>query len=136
MFHAEWLESLNKTKVVGITWMFCPGHADVCGNEEADRLAVSALVGGQLLHVKRDVIRTLWDKAWRESEDTENVYVDRMRLMRVARGSERYLSLQGKAWRIFNQIITGTIHVDTLRWRLRRGMELVWVCPECNNVHS
>ena len=29
-------------------------------------------------------IRALWDKAWRESEDTENVYVDRMRLMRVA----------------------------------------------------
>jgi hypothetical protein len=29
------------------------------------------------------VIVCLWDKAWRESEDTENVYVDRMRLMQV-----------------------------------------------------
>jgi hypothetical protein len=39
----------------------------------------------QHLHDKRDVIGALWDKAWRESEDTENVYyyVDRMRLMRV-----------------------------------------------------
>jgi hypothetical protein len=35
--------------------------------DEADRLAVSAPVGGQLLHDKRDVVRALWDKAWRES---------------------------------------------------------------------
>jgi hypothetical protein len=26
-------------------------------------------------------LMALWDKAWRESEDTENVYVDSMRLM-------------------------------------------------------
>jgi hypothetical protein len=35
----------------------------------------------------RDIIGALWDKAWRESEDTENVYVDRRRLMQVTRGS-------------------------------------------------
>jgi hypothetical protein len=98
-----------------------PGHAGVRGNEEADRLAVSTPVGGLLLQDKRDVFRTLWDKAWRESEDTENVYVDRMKLMRVARGFGRHSCLQGKARRIFNQITTGTIRVDTLRWRLRRG---------------
>jgi hypothetical protein len=68
--------------VVGITWIYCPGHAGVCGNEEVDRLAVLELVGGQLLHDKREAIRALWDKVWRESKDTENVYVDRMRLMR------------------------------------------------------
>jgi hypothetical protein len=35
----------------------------------------------QLLHDRRDVIMALWDMAWRELEDTENMYVDRMRLM-------------------------------------------------------
>jgi hypothetical protein len=35
--------------------------------------------------------------------------------MRVARGSGRYSPLQGKARRIFIQITTGTISVDTLR---------------------
>jgi hypothetical protein len=75
------LESLNKTRVVGITWNYCPGHAGVRGNEEADRLAVSVPVGGQLLHDKGDVIRALCDKTWSESEDTENVYVERMRLI-------------------------------------------------------
>jgi hypothetical protein len=78
-----------------------------------------------MLVVKEDVIKALWDKAWRESEDTENVYFDRMRLMRVARGSGRHSSLQGTAREIFNQITTGTISVDTLCWRLRRGTEHV-----------
>jgi hypothetical protein len=73
-------------------------------------------VGGQLLHDRRDVIKALWDKAWKELEDSEIVYVDRMRLMQVARGSGRHSSLQGKAWKIFNQITTGTISVDTLCW--------------------
>jgi hypothetical protein len=76
---------------------------------KASGVIVSAPVLGQLLHDKRDFIRALCDKAWRESEDTENVYVDRMRLMRVAMGSGRHSSLQGKAMKIFNQITTGSI---------------------------
>ena len=64
------------------------------------------------------------------------MYVDRMRLMRDARGSGRHSFMQGKARRIFNQVTTGTISVDTLRWRLGRGTEHVWVCPECNDVDS
>jgi hypothetical protein len=74
------------------------------GNKETDRLAVSAPVVSQLLHDKRDVVRALWDKAWRESEDTENIYVDRNRLMQVEKGHGRHSSLQRKALRIFNQI--------------------------------
>jgi hypothetical protein len=34
MFRVEWLESFNKTKVVGITWIYCPGHAGVCGGNK------------------------------------------------------------------------------------------------------
>jgi hypothetical protein len=51
----------------------------------------------------------------------------------VARGSGRHSYLQGKARKIFNQI---TISDDTLHWQLKRGMEHVWVCPECNEVGS
>jgi hypothetical protein len=76
------------------------------------------------------------DKVWRETEDTQNVYVDRRKLMQVAWGSGRHLSLQGKGWKILNQITTGTISVDTLRCRLRRGTEHIWVCPKCKNVDS
>jgi hypothetical protein len=45
-----------------------PGPPGVRGNEEANRLAVSAL-----LYNRRDYIRALWDRARRESGDIENV---------------------------------------------------------------
>jgi hypothetical protein len=64
--------------------LYCPGQAGVGGNEEADRLAVSAPVGGQPLYDRKYVFKALWDKAWRVSEDKVNVYVDRMRIMWVA----------------------------------------------------
>jgi hypothetical protein len=41
----------SPTEVVGITWICCPRHAGVLENEEADRLAVSVPVGGQLQQV-------------------------------------------------------------------------------------
>jgi hypothetical protein len=56
----------------------------------------------QLLHDRRDVIRALWDKAWRELEDTENVNVDRMRLMQVARDSGRHHLSKGKLGKYLN----------------------------------
>jgi hypothetical protein len=59
-----------------------------------------------------------------------------MRLMQVFRGSGRHSSLQGKAWKKFNQITTGTISVDVLRWQLKRVTENIWVCPKVNEVDS
>jgi ribonuclease HI len=34
--------------MVGIKWIYCPGHAGVCGNEETDRLAVLLVILAQL----------------------------------------------------------------------------------------
>jgi hypothetical protein len=110
--------------------------AGVCGNEEADRLAVSVPVGGQLLHDRRDVIGLCEIRHGGSRKTQKNVYVDRMRLMQVARNFGRHSSLQGKARKIFNQITTGTFSVDTLHWRRRKGTEHIWVCPECNDVDS
>jgi hypothetical protein len=44
----------------------------------------------------------------------ENVYVDRMKLLGMARGCGRYLTLRGKSRRILNQLATGTISMRTL----------------------
>jgi hypothetical protein len=78
---------IEKTRVVGITWIYCPEHDGVRGNKEADRLTLLAPIGDQRLHDMKE---------WRKSEKTENVYVDMMSLVRVARGSGRHLSLQEK----------------------------------------
>jgi hypothetical protein len=70
------------------------GRGEIRGNEET----VAAPVGGQLILDKRDVNRA-WHGGSRKTQ----------RLMRVAKGSGRHSSLQGKARRIFNQITTRTI---------------------------
>ena len=46
MFRAEWLTSVRKSRVENIVWNFSPGHAGMLGNEQADRLAGSAQLGG------------------------------------------------------------------------------------------
>jgi hypothetical protein len=41
----------------------------------------------------------------------------------------------GKSW-CLTQLDIRPVKVNTLRWRLKRGTEHVWVCPECNEVDS
>jgi ribonuclease HI len=40
----QWLESLQRSTICRVTFLFVPGHAGVEGNEKADRLAGSATV--------------------------------------------------------------------------------------------
>jgi hypothetical protein len=65
----EFLHNICKITFL-ITWSYCPGLAGVHGNKEADRLAVSAPVAGQIPHDRRDVIKTLWVKHG-ESQKTQ-----------------------------------------------------------------
>jgi len=80
--------------------IFCPGHAGVLGNEQANKLAVSAFVKRKLQYDKKHVIKALWDKVWSRSDQVENFYVG------IIRGSSRYSALRGKARRFFNQCAT------------------------------
>jgi len=81
-------------------------------------LAVSALVKGNLKNDKKDVIKALWDKVWSRSDQVENLYVDRMKLLGIMRGSSSYSALREKTRRFFNQCATGTISMMTLDWLL------------------
>jgi len=56
-------------------WVFCPGHADVYGNEQVDKLAGLAPVGGQLLYDRNEVIKTLWYKVWHEELGVRSCYL-------------------------------------------------------------
>jgi hypothetical protein len=90
----------------------------VCGNEEADRLAGSAPVKGKLQDDKNDVIKTLWDTVWSDSDKMENVYVGRMKLFVMARDFARHSLLTGKSGGLSKKCITGLISMRTLRWLL------------------
>ena len=116
---AEWLASLRRSRVASITWIFSPGHAGVLGNEQADRLAGSAKLGGVLMHDKADVVAALWEHVYTSEEQMDHHGLARMRQRGVTRGSGRRSTPRGKARLTYNQIATGTIGVGTLRWLLR-----------------
>jgi len=69
MFQIERLESLNKSQVMGITWVFCLGHAGLHGNEQVDKFIWLVPVAGQLLFYRNDVIGAVWDKMYSESDE-------------------------------------------------------------------
>ena len=44
--HADWMQHINDSLIRKITWIFCPGHAGVVGNEHVDKLAGEAAISG------------------------------------------------------------------------------------------
>jgi len=100
----EWLESIHRSQVSKVTGILCLGHAGVIDNEQADKLVVSALVKGKLQCDKKDVIKALWDKVWSRSDQVGNLYVDRMKLLGIMRGSGRYSALRGKTRRFLQPV--------------------------------
>jgi len=52
-------KSIHRSQVNKVTWIFCPGHAGVLGNKQADKLAGLALVKEKLHYNKKDVTKTV-----------------------------------------------------------------------------
>ena len=52
-----------------ITWLYCPGHAGVRGNEVADKLAGQAESGGNIRLDKAKVLHLLADRLRNEEEE-------------------------------------------------------------------
>ena len=131
----EWLEAMTRSQIRAATWIYCPGHAGVRGNEVADGLAGQATVGAQITVDKSDLLKQL-QRALREEEtDCREYYgIERMKESGVLLGEGRTSRLYGKARRIHNQTTTGTVIIYTLRAILMRGTEHLWVCPECCDV--
>ena len=48
MMYSDWIELIKSSELQTITWLFCPGHSGVQGNERADELAGTAVVGDQM----------------------------------------------------------------------------------------
>ena len=53
------MSSIDVSNLQRLTWIYCPGHAGVYGNERADRLASTASIVGELKMDKGDVLRPL-----------------------------------------------------------------------------
>ena len=110
-----------------LIWMYCPGHAGVKGNDRADRMADKATIASGLLLGRSEVLRSLRDYLWAQSQGHHTV--DRLEERGVERGSARRSSLKGRERAIVNQTNIGTVSEVTLGTLLRDGVERMWAFP-------
>ena len=128
----QWIDSLSRSKVRVITFIFVPSHAGVYGNEKADRLAGSAAVVAGKPMDRADIINAI-----REIGRTEDFHgcasasLSRLREMGVKIGTARFETFSGHIRSRINQHRTGTISRSTLMSILMGGSEHLWTCPEC-----
>ena len=126
--HSEWAHALRKISLGKITWMYCPGHAGVKGNERADRLAGSATMTTGLTLGRSEVLRQLRN-ILRAKSPPQHHSIDRLTERGIERGSGRWSTLGGRDKAIFNQTHIGTVSRVTLGKLLRDGAERVWAFP-------
>merc|ERR1712121_308086 len=128
MIRSEWLDALQRIRLKEITWMYCPGHVGVKGNERADRLAGTATIQGGLLLGKSEVLRQL-RKVLQTKDQPQHHSVDRLQERGVQKGSGRWLTLGGWDRAITNQTSVLSISRTTLRKLLKNGAERIWAFP-------
>ena len=86
----QWIDSLSRSKVRVITFIFVPSHAGVYGNERADRLAGSAaVVAGQRMD-RADIINAIREMGRAEDfHDCASESLSRLREMGIKIGAAR-----------------------------------------------
>ena len=136
--HADWYPLINSSSIRRITWIYCPGHAGVIGNETADRLAGNAQVapGAQIL-LDKNAVENMVETSLsvvRDSRPSVSHTLHCVREKGYARGQSGRESWRGDARRKNNQLLFETISVNTLRWTLARRAEQMWACPSCNDA--
>ena len=135
--YVDWARSIQKSKLKKITWVFCPGHAGVSGNERADRLAGDAAVRGRMTIDPKTVLAFVRDSLQTERDDEENSTT--MWILRnkdVLRGAALDSDLRGRERRLANQMTMETVSLWTLKWTLQRRDEQIWTCAHCDDSSS
>ena len=134
--YADWVTPLQSSRLEKLTWLFCPGHSGVRGNERADWLAGLAKPDGATLTLDPPaVLRAVL--AHTQGEDIpESHTMNILSEKKVQRGQGRKEDLCGAARRIHNQLLFETISIPTLRWTVQRRAEQIWVCPDCEEADS
>ncbi|BFZ14675.1 hypothetical protein BsWGS_17714 [Bradybaena similaris] len=133
LLRREWADLLTVSNTEMLAWIYCPGHAGVLGNEQADRLAGEAPIQEGLKWDRADVLTALKEQSIREEEEAlrNDPHVNRMIENGVKYGEGRTSTLSGRRRITNNQATTGTISIHTLRWLLERGEEQIWEWPNC-----
>ena len=134
LIRCQWLESIQRSNIRSVTFIFVPGHSGVEGNERADSLASSAiLTAGQPMD-RADIINNLRDMGRTEDfEGNVSSSLSRMRELGVKIGIARTERYSGRMKGTVKEHRTGTISRCLLMNILRGRSEHLWTCPECYN---
>ena len=135
MLYADWVASINQSNLQSVRWIFCPGHSGVRGNERADALADLAINESVLTLDPATVLALVCDHLETQREDMSQTTLT-LKNNGYKRGAGRNSDLRGANRRRTNQLLTGTISLDTLRWTLQRRGEQLWSDPMCDDPDS
>jgi hypothetical protein len=87
---------------MSLTWIYCPGHAGVRGNEIAHMLVGKALVN-DVLEMDKSDLHTAIRQLQETNEFKQSAYYKRIEELHITDGSGMLLELFGKASDINNQ---------------------------------
>ena len=122
--YADWVGPLGSSHLKKLTWLFCPGHSGVRGNERADHLAGSAALGEERLTLDPPTVLQAVRAYLHQQEQAPSSHtLDVLTEKGVQRGAGCMKDLFGPARRRYNQLLFNTISVHTLQWTIWRQAE-------------
>ena len=131
--HADWIPLIHQSSIEKITWIYCPGHSGVTGNEEADKLAGEARTSDNIiLHDSQSVVKMVEESinSARDALPSSSTTLINMMDSGVRRGDGVKARMRGPTRRRTNQLTCSTISMQTLKWTLERRTEQLWVSPD------
>ena len=131
MLYRDWINLIKRSELQTITWLFCPGHSGVQGNERADELAGSAVIGDQMTFDPPLVLATVKEDLYSKRPESTSNTLQLLKEKNTKAGKGRHCELRGVARRQHNQLLMETISLKTLRSTLKARGEQMWVCPTC-----
>ena len=137
--HADWTPLIQRSSLTKITWIYCPGHAGVSGNEAADKLAGDAQIEtNKVLYDPQAVIKIVESSISDARDDSTSSSHTLLSLIEsgVMRGDGVKSKLRGPTRRRTNQLLMNTVSAQTLKWSLGWRTEQLWGCPTCRDVNS
>lgn len=129
----QWLQSVIRSGLQRVTFIFVPGHAGVSGNERADRLASCAPIASGRAMDRADILNAIREKGRTEDSqnDEDSTSVSRLLELGVKCGAARLERHTGHMRQLINQHRTGTVSRHVLANILKGMSERLWTCSTC-----
>ena len=136
MLYSDWIDLIKGSELQTITWLFCPGHSGVQGNERADKLAGTAVIGGQMTLDSPLVLASVKSELLSKRPESTSYTLQLLKEKNIKAGEGRHCELRGVARRQHNQLLMETVSLKTLRSTLKARGEQMWECPGCRDPYA